>query len=380
MDSIKKLNYLAVENRITREKIYIPCGNNTRVENAMKPILIAVACIFLANCGGAQAQVSSGGQAQRFMRAPSEQLEKGKALFAQYNAQHRNNPTQGRRILDEVYALGLPTTAESVTAIRAALASQVSNEEKVALARILSRLYTPENLTGLNDAIVRDLKGISNSGDRDLARAATLAYSRLGYFADWPDVLLSARTRGVISADTYFGELAHLAPFAPANDQLILLKAIRNAKNIYASEILAMAVNNPETNAKFSPETRAEITALLEETEPNFGQALGHFDYIEADRYSVWLRAFASLKGSAFNKKGAELIMGKLNNDQTDPRKIMAFFTSRYGASVIKDIGERSRFEVILQRISFYSKQHPQNMDMREMVEEFKAMLSNLKG
>ncbi|MGH8807919.1 MAG: hypothetical protein ACREX0_08580 [Noviherbaspirillum sp.] len=84
------------------------------------------------------------------------------------------------------------------------------------------------------------------------------------------------------------------------------------------------------------------------------------------------------MKASDFNKHGGEIIMARLNDEKTDPRKIMAFLGSEHGDPLMSAIG--SRFDVILQRIALYSKQHPQNREMNETVERIKLRLNSLKS
>jgi hypothetical protein len=53
-------------------------------------------------------------------------------------------------LLDAIHAAGLAKTAENVQAVRSLLASDVTAEERVGLARIPGSLYTYDNKTGLN--------------------------------------------------------------------------------------------------------------------------------------------------------------------------------------------------------------------------------------
>jgi hypothetical protein len=301
-------------------------------------------------------------------------------LLEQYKSKHRNNAHEGRKVLDEMYALGMVKNAENVKAIRALIASKVTNEEKVALARILGGLYSADDPTGMNATIAQDLRGLTHDGQKDVARAATLTFSRLTYFPDSPEVLLSAKKRGLIDMDEYYGELAHLTAYAPANEQANLVSTIRNGKNRYAAEILAFVSQEAAIMKKFYPETKKQILSLLEEHEPEFSKvAIGEFDYTDAVRYSTWLHATATLNRDVKNTKYHDLIMARLNDEKIDPRKIMAFLASSEGKRLIKDIGRREPFESMHQRIALYSKQLPQNMIMKELVDDISATLRLLK-
>jgi hypothetical protein len=342
----------------------------------MKRTLIAATCGVVMHCT-ASAQYAPQPSSPR-MAAPQAAL-RGQQLLELYNSKYRNHPVEGRNTLDAIQANGLAKTADNVKSIRALLASRVTNEEKIALARILGSLYSPDDKTGMNTAIAQDLRGLSRAGAKDVARAATLAFSRLAYFPDSPDVLLSAKNRGLIDADTYYGELAHLTAYAPAHEQANLVATIKNGKNRYAAEILASLSHDAITMQRFVPETKVQLLSLLEESEPEFPKALGEFGYTDAIRYATWLHTASLLKRDATNASYKDLVMARLSDEKTDPRKIMAFLASAEGKQLMKDVGQRSTFEPLYQRIALYSRQLPQNMTMKELVQDVTATLQMLK-
>jgi hypothetical protein len=299
------------------------------------------------------------------------------ALLGKYMAQSPGS-ARGAVALEEVFVNGLPRTAQNSSALRSLLASKISTEEKLMVTRLLAKQYARTDPTGMNHLILQDLKALIGSEEMPLARAATLAYSRLGYFPDYQDVLRSAKDRGIIEDDTYFGELAHVFAFAPAIDQERLAQVLRSSKNDYASQVVAMTVNNAPVAKNLTAKSRSELAGYLEGMEPRFSMALGQFDFVEAIRFSAWLRAVANLKASEANKQGAEFIMAKLNEPTIDPRKVMAFLISEFGPELMAQIGQKARFDLMLQRISLYAKQHPQNGDMRDIVEQVRSTLSTL--
>jgi hypothetical protein len=330
----------------------------------------------LYGCGGANAQTSSISGNPQPRSVTTEKIAQGQALFAEYNSQYRNNPKDGRKLLDDVAAYGLPKNPDSVKSVRTLLASKITKEEKVALVRILAQQHTYDNKTGLNDTITSDLRGHVNSGDREVATAATLAISRLANVPDKREILLSAKNRGLIDTDGYYGELAHAVAFSEADEQLKIVSEIRNAKNRYATEIVAMTVNSPDMAKKLRPEARAEVASLLAGSEPLFSQAIGQYDIIEGLRYAAWIRALTTMRASEFNKNGSELIMSKLSEERADPRKIIAVLTSDYAPQLVGEIGQRNRFDILLQRAALYSKQHPGNRDVKEAVEHISMMMN----
>lgn len=346
--------------------------------------LITAACLFLANGKIAIAQ-STGNTSGIAPSAPGfsskgQQMVEAQNLFDQYHTKYRNGGLEGRKILERVQARGLEKTAENVKSIRSVLSSKVTNDEKVVLARILGSLYTHDNKTGMNNAIAGDLRGLTYSGQKDVARTATLAFSRMGYFPDSNEVLLYAQKHSLINSDEYYGELAHIMPFAPAVDQIAIVSNIRNGKSRYAAEILAFLPRNPETMKKLYPETQKMLLSVLKDNEPEFTQAIGEFGFTDAIRYATWLHSVALLSSANSQAKYSEVVLAHLNNEKTDPRKIMAFLAENEGKRLINDMGQRAPFENALQRITLYSKQLPDNIHMKELVQDITSTINSLKG
>jgi hypothetical protein len=304
-------------------------------------------------------------------------LETGQVLFMKF-AQAGGGGPRAPEALEEVFAKGMPKTTQNTSALRSLLVSKTSNEEKVILTRLLAKQYAPDNPTGMNHLILQDLKQLANAADVAVAREATFAFSRLGYFPDYQDVLQAAWKRGTIDDDSYYGEFAHVLAFAPAPDQETLARVLRASKNVYASRIVAMVVNNAAVASKISASTRLELAAYLEVVEPRFAMALGQFDFVDAVRYSAWLRAVASLSAPVSNRQSAEIIMAKLSDANVDPRKVMAFLVSEFGPGLMSQIGQKARFEMMLRQIAAYSRQFPQNRDMKDIVEQARMSLSTL--
>ncbi|MCX7170066.1 MAG: hypothetical protein NTY41_07155 [Proteobacteria bacterium] len=335
----------------------------------MKHILVAAACFILLSNQIAIAQNTG-----------NTSSANAQDLFGQYNSKFRNSGLEGRQMLEDIQAQGLAKTAENVKSTRSLLSSSVTSDEKVVLARILGSLYTYGDKTGMNNAITSDLKGLVYTGQKEVARAGVLAFSRLGYFRDSNDVLLYARNNGFIDTDEYYAELAHIVLFAPAHDQVDLVSKIKDGKNRYATEILASITQDPEAIKNVYPETQKSILSSLDASEPAFAQALGEFSLIDAVRYSTWLQSVANLSSAAGNVKYEDVVLARLNDDKIDPRKIMAFLMSPEGKNLIKKIGQSSPFDKVLERVSLYSKQLPQNVLMKQIVQDIKVTIKSVKG
>jgi hypothetical protein len=302
---------------------------------------------------------------------------KAQAVFNQYKIGGRRASTAEEQLI-KISNFRLPRTDANLTDIRAMLAATADLEEKKGLIRLLAEQYERTGSTYRNGLIVHDLKVLANSSDKGVARAATFSFTRLGFLPGFEDLLRNALKASVISVDEYFGEVAHVVALAPANDQGRLAHELRQSRNMYASEIVAMGVNSAYFPSTWTNETRGEIGLLFESTEPTFPEAKGLYDLAVAVQYSNWLNALAVVRSSVLNKEGAEFIFSKLNDPSTDPRKVIAFLSSEYAPRTFQLVGERARFLVLYDKISTYSKQHPQNREMSESVSLVSSRLAQL--
>jgi len=289
------------------------------------------------------------------------------ALLGDYDSRYRGSGLAGAEILEQANALGVERSAANAKSIRRLLASNVTSVERTSLIRMLARQYGAGDPTGLNNQILSDLKAQMLSGDADVARTATYAYSRLGYFPDQERMLLAAKERGLLDNDAYFGELAHMLAFAPPRDQRALARTLRDSRNDYASQIVAMLAGNDAMRAKIAKETQEDLGSYLVEVEPQFAMGVGQFDLADSVRYSSWLYAVAVLQAGR-GQSTSDFIMTRLGDQRTDARKIMGYLASEHGPDLIAQVRDRSRFNPMLVRISEYSMQHPQSREMAEVV------------
>ncbi len=306
-------------------------------------------------------------------------FEGAQTLFDQYRRNKRGS-ANSESLLIEVANMRLARSKSNASSIRELLATQVNSQEKIGLIRLLAGQYEKSNPTGINHLILQDFKILSGSGDKGIARAATFAITRLGFVSGFEDVLSNGLASATISIDEYYGEIAHVVAFAPPPDQLRLAKILRQSKNPFAGEIIAMLTNSAVLPSNWSTEARAELSIMLEGVEPNFPSSLGVYDIAAAVRYSNWLQAFATTRSSVLNKDAVEFILSRLNDERTEPRKVMAFLISEYSEKFLMTINQRSRLLIALEKVAFYSKQHPQNRDMREIVETVTSKVAQLPG
>jgi len=99
------------------------------------------------------------------------------------------------------------------------------------------------------------------------------------------------------------------------------------------------------------------------------------------DREPTFKMVYAeSIRNSAKEEPTAEFVMTKLSNTSVDPRKILGFLVTGHGQAFISQIGSKSKLEPVVQRVEMYSRQHPQNQDMKEAVASVKERVAALPG
>lgn len=333
----------------------------------MKSKVVAIALSF-AVVSSAQAQRQVDPQRQQAAQKLLKSFNSSAAIAA-----------QRIELLEQVDSAGLPPNAGNVSDVRRLLSSKVSSEEKVALVRILAGMHTYDDQAGQNSVIAADMRRMAQLGDKSVARAATLSYSRMGYHADLADVLAQARTKGVVTIDEYFGELAHGLPYAPAHAQGELAALLAKGDNDYAAKILAESACHPEIDAMLYPEVRNSILALLIRREPAMSPALGEFGYVDAIFYVTWLKAVATLTEATGGRPYAEVVMAHLKDSKTDPRKLIAFLESEDGKRLMATIGKKQLASAVARAIA-YARAFPDHPLMKPMADEIAKTADAVKG
>jgi hypothetical protein len=289
-------------------------------------LIVAIGLIFAGlNTVHAQNALSGGG-ANRPRQAAAQ------SKLSDYQNTSRYSGQEGRAKLDEVYALGLEINADNVKSVRSLLASNISFDEKVALTRILASLYSPQSTNEFNNAILSDLRGLAASGHKELGRTAAYAYSRSGYFPDSIEILTRAKNADYFGDQDFYGELAHLLPYAPDDAQNEIIGKIKSSRNGYAAEILAAMISNPEHLKRLSLSAKENVMSFLATTEPKFSQATGIFSFSEGIQFAYWLHAIATLGESTNKTSYMDYVNKALQDPSIDPRKIIAFLVSSEGS------------------------------------------------
>ncbi|MGJ7511515.1 hypothetical protein [Variovorax sp. GT1P44] len=278
---------------------------------------------------------------------------------------------EGRNALDRIFAQGVPVATRSALAAHTLLRAGISDDEKIALARILGGLYSPDNATGYNADILLDLRSLVGDSNKEVARSAALSFSRIGYLPGSDALLKTAFEARVLSADDYYGELAHMAPLAPAAVQDELLSAIRGSANPYAADILAGSIHDdPKVLGSYSARSLNEIAQLLVNSEPRFASATGEFGLTDAVRYANWLRATAQIESVGQGSDVDAAIVAMLSKPGTDPRKITAYLLMPEASSILSSALLGSPAGGLVTSSNQYAAQFPRNATLQSAAQE----------
>jgi hypothetical protein len=221
------------------------------------------------------------------------QLENARRFQVDSSSLYAYRPTpgiEGRKELDRIFIEGVPATREAVVFARELLRKNISDDEKIALARILGGLYGRDDPTGFNADILLDLRELASSSHVEVARSAVFVFSRLGYLPGSDLFLDDAYARGVLIADDYYGELAHMASTSPGAIQEKIVEELTASGNDYSRKVLFSYINDGSLNLGLvSARALSEIQGLLKYGEPSFSSAVGVFGFSEVIEYSSWL-------------------------------------------------------------------------------------------
>lgn len=301
-----------------------------------------------------------------------------KRLLAIYLSNYKGTGVEGSKLLEKVESAGLDKNTENVNYIRQAMASVSGESEKSSLTRVLASLHSFDNASSMNKNIEDDVRILAFSSGVELPRAAIFSYSRMGYFQDSLAVLSHGKAKGLLKDDEYFGELSHLLPYASPAGQAAIMFALKNSRNQYAAEILAAQIPQITAAGKLPSDIQIALKSVLSEQEPVMPMAIAAFGYRESFRYSNWLHAIATLESNGNQVAYNQFIFSKLNSKDIDSRKILAFLTSPEGKAFISNVGIKSSFKNILQKITLYSTSAQNNPLAIESISEVKKSVDLL--
>ncbi|MGI4842141.1 MAG: hypothetical protein ACRYF7_02395 [Janthinobacterium lividum] len=334
--------------------------------NRLSTLISFCSAIFaICTCKLATAQI----RAPDFLpNAPST------ALLQQYKESHEGT-INGQEILIGILNKGLAPNDNNLQIVRSELAKNKAPDEKILLTKLLASLHTPGIRSQQNLTIERDLKSLILSANERIATEATFEYSRLVYPPDRYQVLSQARAAKILDEDSYFGELAHGLRFAPSSEQSQMLAEIEKANNRYADGILASTFNNQVSTAQLNRSVQSQLLRLLSTHEPHFPMMLDSFGFVDIIRYAIWLDAVATVESGLSGKAHAGIVLAKLYDQRTDPRKILAVFASPEGIRVINETKDVKQLQQLLTRTRAYSNSLPQNAMLRDATALFDSRL-----
>jgi hypothetical protein len=236
----------------------------------------------------------------------------------------------GRIALDEMQANGIPSTPLSATlALRLSHSGRLGEEEKTAMPSVLFAIYNRENTSGANREVALELKKLAADSNKQTAAYAATYYARLGYMPDTKHVLDQALQSGALPTDSYFREIAHLIPSAPPEKQREFMAEVLASSNRLASDILASGLNSGQDSSAASfLKSSEDMAKLLQATEPDFGQEVGLYGGTDGLRYRTWLRATATIESAKTGRSMDDIIIAKLSEPGTDPRKVLAYLSA----------------------------------------------------
>jgi len=286
---------------------------------------------------------------------------------------------EGRNALDEIHFKGVPTTAQSVDIARSLLNSgRLSPDEKISMIRILASLHNRDNSTGANNDIALDLKMLATDPNKQVAGEAAISYARLEYLPGTELVLKKGLENGALSTDTYYQEIAHLIPSAPPEKQKEFLAEIRASSNRLATDVLMLALNSGEEfNAASFLRSSEDMAKLLRANEPKFDYGVGQLGGIDAVRYKEWVRASATIESQKTGRNMDDIIVAKLSEPGTDPRKIMSYLSSSEAMPLLASAPPDSQVQRLVSIARLHSNQNPPNSDMRGLVQLIEARMKN---
>jgi hypothetical protein len=252
----------------------------------------------------------------------------------------------------------------------------LSEEEKIAMPAVLFAIYNRENTSGANQDIALELKNLAADSNKQTAAYAATYYARLGYLPDTKHVLDQALQNGALPIDSYFREIAHLIPSAPPEKQKEFLVEVLASSNRLASDILASGLNSGQDSSA-APFLRSseDMAKLLQATEPDFGQEVGRYGGTDGLRYRTWLRATATIESAKTGRSMDDIIVAKLSEPGTDPRKVLAYLSAWEAMPLLEQAAPDSQVQKLAGIARRQSDQNPGNSYMRELAQTIEARM-----
>ena len=276
--------------------------------------------------------------------------------------QYKNNPgltkEKNNETLQKIQNLGLNKTEQNLNTASILLNDANSDEEKITLIRIIGNFYSPNDHLTKNQDVLKKIRDAAASKQPNVAAAAALTYSRLGYFTDTVPLLKRSMELGFLKKNEYAGELAHLIWHAKLNEQRLLATELSANDSIYAAEILANYFSDESYREKINPDLKFDILEYVIKNEPAFSNTIGEYSIFHALAYSEWLHTVALLTNDTQTESYDRVIMRYLGQVTSSPKKIIAYLSSEQGQKFLSS-APNSDAKILLDKINHYSENPP---------------------
>lgn len=263
--------------------------------------------------------------------------------------------------------LRLDPTAANVKRVRAALHAARSENDKIDQIRLLATLYSRSNASGMNDAIVSELRALAASPSRRIARSATYPLAQAVGAEETIEILQRAKRAGLMESEEVAGELARALRFAPREQQLRFVQLIGAEQSRYGVDVMVAGFGSNLLDPML-PETRQAVGELLRRTRIEFPRAAGSFGYVDAIRYAGWLHASALTEQWITRQPYEITVMAHLDDPETDPRKLIAYLGTPEGKELMARVGRRGPLAGAVRRASGYADAYPHSLHVKKLV------------
>ncbi|MCY7317490.1 MAG: hypothetical protein LH617_01960 [Ramlibacter sp.] len=267
-------------------------------------------------------------------------------------------------VLEEVRATkALPATSANVAAVLGRLRNVpiMEHSESVQLVRLAGDLHR-ESKNEKDKAEIRSLLSATatSSANPLLGKAAALTYSRLGYFKDSISVLSTARRKGFIPDDDYYGDLVHLLPFVKnANEQQQLRQLVADGNNAFSRLILVSLMQASNTFDQLTPVAARQVADIVTKNPPLFTNPPDTLSLTEVMSYNDWAITHVRLTAK-FTKEPEAVVMARLVQvDKPDPRSLVALMRWEPTAGMVReglDAGSLAKMDKALENYAAGSK------------------------
>jgi len=289
------------------------------------------------NAQSPMSALNRGADTPEAARAKAEHVDKTQKLF--------DHGAAGRAkfsVLEEVRAMqGLPATKANVAAVLGRLRTTpvMNHSESVQLVRLAGDLHA-QSTDEKDKAEIRALLSATatSSANPLLGKAAALTYSRLGYFPDSISVLSTARRKGFITDNNYYGDLVHLLPFVKnGNEQQQLLQLVADGNNAFARVVLVNLMQSPQASDRLTPVAARQVADLVTRNPPPFNSPPDTLSLVEAMNYNEWVVANVQLTAK-FTKEPEHVVLARLVKvDGADPRSLVALMRFEPTAGMVRE-------------------------------------------